>query len=213
MQYLERTIYSLDWVILLLVGSIAIIAILKSLYPNRFDDFIKLPFSSNYFLLKGKSEEIKHPFSWVLFGVQIISISLFLNLFFIEENLGDSKVFLQIFLGISSFVIIKYSIEKIIGIVFSIENITNQYAYQKLTYRNYLALFLLIANFIFYFSVQANKQVLLVFAGILILINCVVLYYSFKKYRNLLFSNFFYFLLYLCTLEISPYVLLYKVLV
>jgi len=213
MQYIERTIESLDWVALLLVGSIVIIAILKSLYPNRFEDFIKLPFSSNYFLLKGKSEEIKHPFSWVLFVVQLISISLFINLFFIEKGISNLKTFLFIISGVFGFVIIKYSLEKIIGIVFSIENITNQYAYQKLTYRNYLTLFLLIANFIFYFSVQINNQTLLVFFAILVLINCVILYYSYKYYRSLLFSNFFYFLLYLCTLEISPYVVLYKVLV
>jgi hypothetical protein len=199
-----------DWVTLIMVGCIVVIAILKVIYPKRFEDFIRLPVSNNYFLAKGKSEELRHPFSILLFLIQLISISLFAYLFFLEKGKATVLLFFQILSAVFIFIIVKTSIEKMIGAVFSIKNVIDQYIYEKLTYRNFISLLLIIANLIFYFSVKPDLNTLLIFTGILFLINILFLFYSYKNYRSLIFSNFFYFLLYLCALEISPYLILYK---
>ena len=193
-----------------MVGCILIIAILKIIYPKRFDDFIKLPVSNNYFLAKGKSEELRHPFSLLLFLIQLISISLFAYLFFLEKGKATVLLFFKILSAVFIFIIVKTSIEKMIGAVFSIKKVIDQYIYEKLTYRNFISLLLIIANLIFYFSVKPDLNTLLIFTGILFLINILFLFYSYKNYRSLIFSNFFYFLLYICALEISPYLILYK---
>ena len=193
-----------------MVGCIVVIAILKVIYPKRFEDFIRLPVSNNYFLAKGKSEELRHPFSILLFVIQIISIALFVNLFFLEKGKANMILFLKILFVVFVFIIVKTSIEKMIGAIFSIEKVIDQYIYEKLTYRNFISLLLIIANLIFYFSVKPDLNTLLIFTGILFLINILILFYSYKKYRSLIFSNFFYFLLYICALEISPYLILYK---
>ena len=193
-----------------MVGCIVVIAILKVIYPKRFEDFIRLPVSNNYFLAKGKSEELRHPFSILLFLIQLISISLFAYLFFLEKGRATVLLFFQILSAVFIFIIVKTSIEKMIGAIFSIKNVIDQYIYEKLTYRNFISLLLIIANLIFYFSVKPDLNTLLIFTGILILINILILFYSYKNYRSLIFSNFFYFLLYICALEISPYLILYK---
>ena len=213
MRYTNRIIESLDWVTLIMVGCIVVIAILKVIYPKRFEDFIRLPVSNNYFLAKGKSEELRHPFSILLFLIQLISISLFVYLFFLEKGKATVLLFFQILSAVFIFIIVKTSIEKMIGAIFSIKNIIDQYIYEKLSYRNFISLLLIIANLIFYFSVKPDLNTLLIFTGILFLINILILFYSYKKYRSLIFSNFFYFLLYICALEISPYLILYKVIV
>ena len=210
MQYVTRTIDSLDWVTIIMVGCLILLAIIKIIYPKRFEDFIKLPVSNNYFLAKGKSEEIRHPFSLVLFGIQLLSISLFIYLFFLEKNKTNWMMFLQIVTAVFVFIIIKSSIEKMIGAIFSIENVIDKYVYEKFTYRNFISLFLIVINFIFYFSFNPDLKTLTIITCIIILINMIILFYSYKNYRSLIFSNFFYFLLYLCALEISPYVILYK---
>ena len=210
MQYTNRTIESLDWVTLIMVGCIVVIAILKVIYPKRFEDFIRLPVSNNYFLAKGKSEELRHPFSILLFVIQLLSISLFAYLFFLDKGEANVLLFLKILTAVFVFIIAKISIEKMIGTIFSIENVIDQYVYEKLTYRNFLSLILIIANLVFYFSIKPDFNIFLIFIGILFLINMLILYYSYKNYRSLIFSNFFYFLLYLCALEISPYLILYK---
>lgn len=210
MRYTNRIIESLDWVTLIMVGCILIIAILKIIYPKRFDDFIKLPVSNNYFLAKGKSEELRHPFSILLFVIQLISISLFVNLFFLEKGKANVLLFLQILFVVFVFIIVKTSIEKMIGAIFSIEKLIDHYIYEKLSYRNFLSLLLIITNLIFYFSIKPALNILLILTGILFLVNMLILSYSYKNYRSLIFSNLFYFLLYICALEISPYLILYK---
>ena len=210
MRYTNRIIESLDWVTLIMVGCIVVIAILKVIYPKRFEDFIRLPVSNSYFLAKGKSEELRHPFSILLFLIQLISISLFAYLFFLEKGKATVLLFFQILSAVFIFIIVKTSIEKMIGTIFSIKNVIDQYIYEKLTYRNFISLLLIIANLIFYFSVKPDLNTLLIFTGILFLINILILFYSYKNYRSLIFSNFFYFLLYICALEISPYLILYK---
>ena len=200
----------MDWVTLIMVGCILIIAILKVIYPKRFNDFIRLPVSNNYFLAKGKSEELRHPFSILLFIIQLISISLFINLFFLEKGKANVLLFLQILFVVFVFIIVKTSIEKIIGTIFSIEKLIDHYIYEKLSYRNFLSLLLIIANLIFYFSIKPDLNILLILTGILFLGNMLILSYSYKNYRSLIFSNLFYFLLYICALEISPYLILYK---
>ena len=210
MRYTNRIIESLDWVTLIMVGCILIIAILKVIYPKRFNDFIRLPVSNNYFLAKGKSEELRHPFSILLFIIQLISISLFINLFFLEKGKANVLLFLQILFVVFVFIIVKTSIEKIIGAIFSIEKLIDHYIYEKLSYRNFLSLLLIITNLIFYFSIKPDLNTLLILTGILFLVNMLILSYSYKNYRSLIFSNLFYFLLYICALEISPYLILYK---
>ena len=210
MRYTNRIIESLDWVTLIMVGCILIIAILKVIYPKRFNDFIRLPVSNNYFLAKGKSEELRHPFSILLFVIQIISIALFVNLFFLEKGKANMILFLKILFVVFVFIIVKTSIEKIIGTIFSIEKLIDHYIYEKLSYRNFLSLLLIVTNLIFYFSVKPDLNILLILTGILFLVNMVILFYGYKKYRSLIFSNLFYFLLYICALEISPYIILYK---
>jgi hypothetical protein len=210
LRYTNRIIESLDWVTLIMVGCILIIAILKVIYPKRFNDFIRLPVSNNYFLAKGKSEELRHPFSILLFVIQLISISLFVNLFFLEKGKANVLLFLQILFVVFVFIIVKTSIEKIIGTIFSIEKLIDHYIYEKLSYRNFLSLLLIITNLIFYFSIKPDLNTLLILTGILFLVNMLILSYSYKNYRSLIFSNLFYFLLYICALEISPYLILYK---
>jgi len=213
MQYIDRTIESLDWITFILIGCIVLVTILKIVYPKRFDDFIKLPISNNYFLTKGKFEELKHPFSVLFFLIQVLTLSLFINLFFLEKGKFGATIFIKIVLASFFFIIIKTGIEKLIGTIFDIEIMINKYIFTKLSYRNFISLSLIALNFIFYFSIETNIELLIIFSGFIILLNLFTLFINYKNYRSLIFDNFFYFLLYICALEISPYLILYKVLV
>ncbi len=212
MQYTERSIDYLDWITLFLLGCFVLLAIVKFLYPKRFEEFIELPINNKYFLVQGKSDEIQDPFNILLFVIQVVSVSLFIYLFFSEESKKNPWLFLQICTGYTVFVLVKSIIEKIIGNIFSIESIINGYLYQKLSYRNLLSLVVFIGNIVFFYLVKPNILTLLVFTAIIVLINIISLLYCYKNYRSLILSNFFYFILYLCALEISPYIVLYKAL-
>jgi len=213
MQNIHRTIESLDWITFILVGCVILVTVLRVVYPKRFDDFIKLPISNNYFLTKGKFEELKHPFSVLFFLIQVLTLSLFIFLFFLEKREVSATIFIKITLASFIFILIKTCIEKLIGSIFDIETIINNYIFTKLSYRNFISLFLIVLNFIFYFSVEPTILLLFIFSGFIVLLNLFILFINYKNYRSLIFSNFFYFLLYICALEISPYLIIYKVIV
>ena len=216
MQYTERQWESLDWVTLTLVACIIILVIAKYLYPKRFNEFIILPVTNKYFLVQGKNDEIGHPFNVLLFAVQVISVSLFIYLFFTlydpVQTQTNPWLFLQICTGYVVFVIGKFCIEKIVGAVFSIDPLINGYLYQKLSYRNLLSLVFLLGNVLFFYTFPINYTIISVFVASILAFNGIALFYSYKSNGNLIYRHFFYFILYLCALEISPYILLYKVL-
>ena len=213
MQDIYRTIDPFDWITFILIGCIIIVTVLKVVYPKRFDDFIKLPISNNYFLTKGKFEELKHPFSVLFFLIQVLTLSLFIFLFFLVKGGLSATIFIKITLASFTFILMKTCIEKLIGSIFDIETIINKYIFTKLSYRNFISLFLIVLNFIFYFSVEPTMLLLFIFSGLIVVLNLFILFINYKNYRSLIFSNFFYFLLYICALEISPYLILYKVIV
>ncbi len=217
MESVLRQTQALDWVTVLLLISLVCFAAAKYFYAKRFEDFIVLPVNNKYFALQGKDEEINHPFNIILFVAQVICLSLFINLLIIFYNphfVGTHKfLFVQICTAYVVFVLIKFSIEKIIGNVFSIDGIVNLYLYQKLTYRNYLAILIFVGNLLFYYVLPTSKAGIIIFLGLLIVGNAFAMLNSFKKMGNLFGRNFVYFILYLCALEITPYILLYYVVI
>ncbi|WP_394340448.1 DUF4271 domain-containing protein [Marixanthomonas ophiurae] len=203
--------------IITLVICLLVITLAKHLYPRQFQQFITLPVSDKYFLVQGKTEVIVHPFNILLFVGQILSVSLFIYLFFKvfspEIVSSDEFLFIQICTGYSVFVFVKFCIEKIIGTAFSIDTVINSYLFQKLSYRNLISLLIFIFNLFLYFIIEPTTKILFIFLAVIVVFNGIALFYSYKTNRNLIIGNFFYFILYLCALEISPYFILYKTLV
>ncbi|MAP53672.1 DUF4271 domain-containing protein [Altibacter sp.] len=217
MDYIERNFVSQDWIILLMVICLVLYALAKYLYPKRFEEFVMLPITNKYFMVQGRNDEINHPFNLLLLVTQVVSVSLFI---FLLIQINNPKVlhenpwlFVQICTGYVVFVSIKFALEKIIGNIFSIDALINSYLYQKLSYRNLIAILFFMANLIFYFVYQPSSTVLLIFVLVVLALNSIALFYSYKTNGNAIMRNFFYFILYLCALEISPYIILYKTLV
>lgn len=214
MDFSERHIISHDWATYLLVLCFVIFALTKYLYPRRFYEFLLLPITNKYFFVQGKDDSLGHPFNLFLFVTQIISVSLFI--FFIFKVFNPSEIqknpwfFLQISTVFTVFVLMKISLEKIVANVFSLDEMMNNYLYQKLSYRNFLGILLFTGNLFFLYVVPPTAVSLIVFGIFILVLNAISLLYSYKKMGNLILDNFFYFILYLCTLEIAPYIILYK---
>jgi hypothetical protein len=215
MDYVARTWVNLDWVTLVLVGCLLCYSLAKYLYPKRFQEFTMLPITNKYFLVQGKADEIQHPFNILLFIPQVLLASLFFCLFLKvkQGNIFESPLllFVQICTGYAVFVLSKFMIEKLIGTIFNFETLSNKYLYQKLSYRNLLAILFFVGNLWFYYIMEPSPIALLIFVGIITLLNGISLFYSYKTNTTVIFRQLFYFIVYLCTLEIAPYIILYKV--
>jgi hypothetical protein len=207
-----RLLESKDWATVIFVVCLMLIVLAKTSFENRFNDFIRLLVSDKYLKIYRDSNHLMSGFNVILFIVNLVSISFLLLLFMDHFGYGkktDWILFVQIFALVSVFILSKFLIEKIIGVVFNIEETIEQFNLQKVNYRTYIGLLLLPFTIIaFYNDFSTNSLFIWVF-GILLIINILTYIFSLKNYQKLIFGKFFYFILYLCTLEIAPYYFIY----
>ena len=203
---------SSDWVTIIFIMALGIIALTKSIYENRFADFTKLIFSDKYTRIYRDSSHLTGMFSISMFFVQIISFSFFIQILLSTFGYGsktDWILFIQIFTFIVYFILSKFLIEKIIGTAFKIEELVELFNLQKVTYRTYVGLLLLPVDIILYYYDSILKNIPLFVLYIILALNVLLYVFSIKNYRKDIFGKLFYFILYLCTLEIAPYYFMY----
>ncbi|MBF7091189.1 DUF4271 domain-containing protein [Flavobacterium sp. ALJ2] len=201
-----------DWATLLFVLCFAVIAITKSIYESRFGDFTKLIFSDKYAKIYRDSSHIKSGFTIALFFLQIISFAFFIQLIlssFGYASKTDWVLYIQIVTLLAFFILSKYLIEKIIATSFNIDEFIEHFNLQKVTYRAYIGILILPINAILFYYDDISKNVLLTILAISLFISLLSYFISIKTYQNVILSKLFYFILYLCTLEIAPYYFIY----
>lgn len=209
----ERITESKDWATLLFVLCLGIVTINKSISWVRFSEFIRLAYSSKYNKIYRDSSNLLDGFTVSMFVLQLISFSFFILLViqqFAASETNTLILYIQIFTLLSVFVLSKFLIEKIIATAFKIEEFTEQFNLLKVNYRTYLSLLLLPINIILFYNPIHSNGFFGVLIGILFTINMITYIVALKLYQNLLIRKIFYFILYLCTLEIAPYYFIYN---
>jgi hypothetical protein len=212
LQLHHRLIENKDWATLIIVLSLVFIAIAKSAFESRFNDFIKLIVSNKYNKIYRESSHLMSGFNVLLLMVNLISFSFFIQLIFFHLGIGEKAdwiLFTRIFTLLTVFILSKFLIEKIIATVFGIEEVIEQFNLQKVTYRTYIGLLLLPLTIILYYSNNIANAIIYSIIIVLLTINLLTYFISLKIYQNFIFSKFFYFILYLCALEIAPYYFIY----
>ncbi|MFV8441084.1 DUF4271 domain-containing protein [Flavobacterium sp. LB2P44] len=207
-----RITESKDWATALFVLSFAIIAITKSVFENRFGDFANLFFSNKYTNVYRDSSHLKSTFTVSLFFVQVISLAFFIQIslsYFGYASKTDWLLYIQIFTFLVFFILSKYLVEKIIATSFNIEEFMEHFNLQKVTYRTYIGLLILPLNIILFYYDSISRNIPLIIISIILIINTLTYFILIKNYRNLIFGKLFYFILYLCALEIAPYYFMY----
>jgi hypothetical protein len=203
---------SKDWATVLFVLSFAIIAVTKSVFENRFGDFANLIFSNKYNKVYRDSSHLKSGFTISLFLVQVISLAFFIQIslsYFGHASKTDWILYIQIFTFLTFFILSKYLIEKIIATSFNIEEFMEQFNLQKVTYRTYIGLIILPLNIILFYYDSFSRNIPLLIIATVLIINILTYLISIKNYQNIIFGKLFYFILYLCALEIAPYYFMY----
>ena len=212
-QLHDRIIESKDWATIVFIICVAIIAINKTISSVRFNEFVRLAYSDKYTKIYRDSSNLMSGFTISMFVLQLISFSFFtllvLNQFHRAEK-TDLIVYIQIFTFLSVFILSKFLIEKIIATAFKIEEFNEQFNFLKVNYRVFFGfIFFPVKIFLFYIWFDSDWffWTLLI---ILITINITTYLVALKLYQNLLLRKIFYFILYLCTLEIAPYYFIYN---
>ena len=197
----------------LLVLCLVLVASAKLLFAKRFHDFIYVLGNSRYLKMYSRDPKIIDGFNALLFLNLLISttiFSVFIYKTFVGELTDVYTFLIKVFIIVTILILAKTSIERLLGNLFNIDSIIDFYLFQKISYKNFLGLLLIPINFALLFRLTPSPIMLQILVIVFILINCISIIASYKTYQSLIKSNLFYFILYLCTLEISPYLVLYK---
>jgi hypothetical protein len=211
-QALERTIIDTNWITILLVVLLVCIFLLKGL------SFVRL--RGNAFSLINKTfieSEIEENYSFFnlfkivvfLFSMMVISFLMYKFLLFFDVSKEEGfYIFMETLGVVFSYFLIKRFLEFLLSHLFKINEQVKFFLCSKSNYLNCVSFYLFIALFVVEYS-QLNRLFLVYFSIILFSIRFVFHYFSNKK---LISSKLFYFILYLCSFEIAPLFILYKLL-
>ncbi|WP_290699930.1 DUF4271 domain-containing protein [Lacinutrix sp.] len=198
---------------ILLLVCLVIVAISKLLFPKRFQDIIVLIVNFRYLKVYSREQKLFDVFEGLLFTNLIIGLSIFILLC---SNLSASVPEVEYLLlpkiafGIIVVILLKIILERLISNILKIESIINNYIFQKMSYKIFLGLLLIPINTILIYSwspTQINTSIFIIFLALITIYGVLVFI---KDNLKTIKKNWFYFILYLCTLEISPYLILYK---
>ena len=215
MEAISRNINPQDWFTVIMVVCLALLAITRFAYERRFLNFIGVIGSDKYLKKSGK-DKFQDPFNLMLFTVQLLSISAFIYLILTRFNfirdLSAQIIFLRVIVCYGLFIGVKFLIERMIAVLFNGEETLRPYHYNKLVFRNFFGMLLLPVNALFAYNFMPGKNVLIGVTLFFVLLNAFSVVSIIKRYEKVIIDNIFYFILYLCALEIAPYLILYKLL-
>ena len=197
-----RDIISNDSLTIILLVSLLYVIILKRINPTIFDQNLSF-----------KKKELINKISNSLLGIKSIEIlynflfisNLSILLTFFKNKNFELFVYYELLGFVSIFFVVKIMLDFSIGRLFSISELMKNYIWQKLVYHNSLGILLLLFNFFIAYSIFDGYYMTLIsiyISLVFLLFSYCSIYFSMKK---VIIKNWFYFILYLCTLEIIPY--------
>ena len=195
-----RDIVYNDTLTILLFVSFFLIIILKKIDPSLF--YLNISLRKKELRNKINNSSIGIKLSDIGYKILYVSnLSIFLT--FYDNNSFDLQIYFKFLKYISIFYTLKIFSEIIFANLFEIQKIIKNYLWSKLFYRYSLGLLILLFNFLIAYSDSiVVNSILILFCFIYFIFSYFIIFFSMKK---LIIKNWFYFILYLCTLEIIPY--------
>lgn len=205
--FIERPAEDLDWVIGVLIGSMLILVVSKTLFVNNFHALGNL----ERFLEVNDNQQIFALVNQLLFAVLIGAISVpYLTADYdyifdrpIHKVIAVSIIMIFFFWGKSLFSAVSAFAFKI-----SYNNPLNLKVSSY--YRFYSVAVLWVSVLLFYFTGLPRLPVFILCISILLILRAIQFIYRMKNQEGQLSQNWYYNILYLCALEILPLLVLCK---
>ena len=212
------TLYSQSWLTLLLLFQFFVYTYVFIRYRKFWTENIKGLFQIKERISFFADSSLKDSNQTMyLSAFTFINLSVFLYLFIAKYyhcSPTNATTILLFFIIISIFFILKYVITKFVGYVFfAWQNELELYKNSLFTIVSLLGILLYINNLFLLYSSFDNLIFFFILGIILLLAFIFLKSFLLLKYFYTRYYSFFYFILYLCTLEILPIAVLYQLLV
>lgn len=202
-----------NWITILFVVLLAFLVLLNSLFPRKFKDFMTFFKREQFYTKYVKTFVLSDLFFlvFILFSVLIYSFILFkIKLYYTKASITNSIILFSKITAITFwFILIRFILGKLAAAIFKNRNLQEALLFYKWIYlsKNALILFPFIVIFHYY-----NSSFSFLILG---LVTAIILVYNYfvllVKNQKIIFQHLFYFILYLCTLEIAPLIIYFYI--
>lgn len=208
-----REVISNDGYVYCSLISLLILLIVKTLHGKRLIDFTGFLGNSNYLRIYIKEHSFFDAFDSLLFinfGVNIVAFFWIISQYVFGYSDMSITTFFGFFGLITVVVLIKIGFQLLLGYAFDLSTLFNILSFQQISSLNFVGIVLLPLNALMVFGLKFNPYLVQWTTVLIALILIIGLIKTTRSNLNLISINIFYFILYICTLEISPYLLVYN---
>ena len=202
----------LTWVFPAFLLIFGLVAFLRAFYPKHFADYEQLLVNNKYIAIYGKKERKLHLFTVVLYLMQCVCLALLIYVgmkhFGIKKLFSERFMFLELTLLVTVILMLKLVIQEWVSSLFDLSDFCNDYIFIRIAYSSYAAIGAVLVLFIGVYCSLVSIALLAVLFAILLIINALSWIEIIKNNLKEIKPYIFYFILYLCALEIAPYVFL-----
>lgn len=211
MEFLLRDTNYNETLTYLIIGSIIILTSVKLIHLTQFNNFLGTLTNGKYFLLHNKGDKKKNIFNTLFYIFFSINLTVFTYSTLCSLGVLPTKntyTLLICAIIINVYFIIRYLIEKILFEILDLNIAFETFHFQRLTFINFIGLLLLFINITtLYITPNPNIFFLYFCIGLLlstyVLSILIIILYN----QKIFLKHWFYFILYLCALEISPFLI------
>ena len=205
-----------DWITLVLLAIFGVLTLLKILYKDRLLHVSTLFISNRNITIYFNKEKnrLLDGFHMLFFIIQLLILSLLLyfgNVYFqFQKTELNLNYFLFIFCAIGGYLILHYLVGLLIAFLFGFKKEYNKIIFFKLNYFNNLVLWLFPFLILSFYAASFNYLLLKITLVLLVLLINLITILILVNNKKLILSNLFYFILYICALEIAPLIIILK---
>jgi hypothetical protein len=198
-----------DGFTIIILLNIIIVTIAKTLNNSKFKQFLLIYLNNSFLKFSSNDNSFLSSFNSLLNVNYIISLSVYISIL-ISYNLHgfnnnfEISIFFTTLIFIIAFIYTKYLIEILIGWAFNIRKFVVSFNLQKNSFNKLIGIIMILLNSFAIYSFPNSVIFTNISIFLVISLYLVGLYKVIRLNDNLILSNMFYFILYLCTLEIVP---------
>jgi len=212
MQALDRIDYSNNWLTLVFLFALLLLVALKTINQEKLFGYSSAFFRKGFIVKKTEERaSLFTVFNTVLLCFAAIIYAVFISLMtavFLEIAVGFT-VFMTVLCCVFVYLILFLVLDVGLAKLFEAEHETSYLFSTKTAYQYTISLLLFPVLIIINYSNLSISVLLFVFM-LLFLLSLLLL---FVNNKNLILNKLFYFILYLCALEIAPLLIIYKMMV
>ncbi len=205
-----------DWVTLVFLTILLVLTTAKVLFNDRLYHLSTLFLSKKYFLFYFNKEKssIINLFQILLFVVQVLTISLLLyyvNLYFqLKPGFYGLNSYLFIISVVSLYIGSRFFLELFLAYLFDLKKVRKKITNEKVNYFNNLILWVIPLLVVCEYTTNYKTFFLKITFSIVALLLVIRYVLLLSNNKKLVFYDFFYFILYICALEIAPLIFFLK---